>query len=138
MNKRLLIALILLGVFVIFILPGCTMSPNELMPERCTLPSGIACLDFTADSNQLQLRIQNSLGYSISIDSMKLIADNNEYVCVSEGSQEWEIANGQASDIQCMGSFKKGALDGQLDIRYTNLISQHSHQGQGVVYVKID
>ena len=48
------------------------LSPDKFLPERCTLPPGIACLDAKVTTSNVELIIQNSLGRDITLNSISL------------------------------------------------------------------
>jgi hypothetical protein len=48
------------------------LSPDKFLPERCTLPPGIACLDAKVTPTSVELIIQNSLGRDIILNSISL------------------------------------------------------------------
>ena len=48
------------------------LNPDRFLPEKCTLPSGLACLDFKGNTTQVTLVIQNSLGTDAANVSVRL------------------------------------------------------------------
>ena len=42
------------------------LSPDRFLPEKCTMPSGIACLDFTQSGDTVTLSVQNAAGFDMS------------------------------------------------------------------------
>ena len=41
------------------------LSPTKFIPEKCVLDPGMACLDFSVSTNQVELVISNSMGKDI-------------------------------------------------------------------------
>ena len=56
------------------------LSPDRFLPEQCTLPSGVACLDFTVTGNSsnptFNLIIQNSAGFDMGSVAVNLSNPN--------------------------------------------------------------
>jgi len=46
------------------------LSPEKFLPERCTFPPGVGCLDHKLTTTGLSLILQNSLGQDITISSI--------------------------------------------------------------------
>ena len=57
-----LIAIAAIGALAYF----GVLSPTEMLPERCKLPSGIACLDFKYDGAAIGMVIMNSAGFDMT------------------------------------------------------------------------
>ena len=120
------------------------LSPDQFLPERCTLPSGIGCLDFTGNNDQIQFRIQNSLGYNINVTSFTLTATGLTFDdCESGGEDNWIMNNGDAATIICevadpATEIPSGKLTADVLIEYTNMMSQLDHSRSGSVLLKIE
>lgn len=52
--------------------PPVDVSPTKFLDVHCTLPSGIACMDFKATPDYVIIIFQNSFGYPIQIKSINL------------------------------------------------------------------
>jgi uncharacterized protein (UPF0333 family) len=114
------------------------LSPNRFLPERCTLPSGIACLDHKASdsADTIQLQVQNGMG--VDLQNVTLTVPN----CAA--SNATDIANGmQASlvtgdcndDVLTVGS--KYTSDA-VTITYTNKDTGISHSKTGSLTTKVE
>ena len=122
------------------------LSPDQFLPERCTLPSGIGCLDFTGNSNEIQLRIQNSLGYNIVVTSFTLDAPEVTFDTCTNGTTgvtTWTMNNGDAATVICevadpATEIPSGKLTADVLIEYTNMMSQLDHSRSGSVLLKIE
>lgn len=64
-----LVVLVAVGALAYF----GVLSPDRFLPSKCTLQSGIACLDHSASSttNELNVVMQNSLGFDITISKIE-------------------------------------------------------------------
>src|SRR3989338_4347425 len=62
-----LVVLVAVGALAYF----GVLSPDRFLPNKCTLQAGIACLDHKATPTQIEVVIQNSLGYDIDEISVR-------------------------------------------------------------------
>ena len=117
----LLIVLVAVGALAYF----GVLSPDKFLPAKCLLQSGLACLDHKATANSLQFRVQNSLGYDITVDAVKALG------CTALGSQG-TLANGGAATwiLTCTNLGSK--YNGQVNVTYTvtETLIQHNNVGQ--------
>lgn len=122
-----LVVLVAIGALAYF----GVLNPDRFLPSKCTLQSGIACLDHKATAAQLVLRVQNSLGYDVTVDAVKA------QQCTALGSQG-TLANGAATTftLTCTNSGSK--YNGQANITYTNTETNIQHTNQGQVTTKIE
>lgn len=122
-----LVVLVAIGALAYF----GVLNPDRFLPSKCTLQSGIACLDHKATNTQLVLRVQNSLGYDVTVDGVKA------QQCTALGSQG-TLANGAAATytLTCTNSGSK--YNGQANITYTNTETNIQHTNQGQVTTKIE
>ena len=94
-----LVVLVAIGALAYF----GVLSPDQFLPNRCTFPSGIACVDyiavdeFGAGNGYITISIRNILGYDIknvifkasgctNTDSFGLIKNGQDAVQLSAGS----------------------------------------------------
>ena len=117
-----LVVLVAVGALAYF----GVLSPDKFLPAKCTLQSGIACIDHKATATSLVLRVQNSLGYDITVDAVKALQ------CTALGSQG-ALANGAAATytLVCVNS-GSSKYNGQANITYTvtDTLIQHNNVGQ--------
>ena len=79
-----LVVLVAIGALAYF----GVLSPDRFLPSKCTLQSGIACLDHKATATSLVIYVKNSLGYDLTVDAVKA------QQCTALGSQG-ALSNGQ-------------------------------------------
>ena len=114
-----LVVLVAIGALAYF----GVLNPDRFLPAKCTLPAGLACLDHKATATTLVLRVQNSLGYDINIDTAKALQCTCQSNPVAGGcdplSSVVNLANGQATTFNfvCVNSGSK--YNGQANITYT-------------------
>src|SRR3989338_6220967 len=54
------------------------LSPDKFLPERCTFPAGIDCIDkavITASTGDVQIALKNNIGHQIGIESASATDD---------------------------------------------------------------
>ena len=108
------------------------LSPDKFLPNKCSLPSGIACIDFEVrdiigpGSGEVYVVIRNGIGYDISTVS---IAASD---CTA-GTSVNLIRNGQRAYITAnactLASDKK--YSGDINITYTNADTGLVHKISG-------
>ena len=116
-----LVVLVAVGALAYF----GVLSPDKFLPAKCTLQSGIACIDHKATATSLVLRVQNSLGFDITVDAVKA------FQCTALGSQG-ALANGAAATYTLVCVNPGSKFNGQANITYTvtDTLIQHNNVGQ--------
>jgi hypothetical protein len=121
------------------------LSPDRFLPEKCTLPSGVACLDFTYDTtNGITVVIQNSAGF----DMQNVIVSINGTNCQDEEATDYGTGNnatltdGEQAEMHissgtCNQLFS-GKFKGELRIKYDNAQTGLTHTKVGELIMKID
>ena len=123
-----LVVLVAVGALAYF----GVLSPDRFLPNKCTFTAGIACLDNKVTASSMVLRVQNSLGYDITVDAVK--ADK----CTALGSQG-TLANGAQvtfPTLTCVIATTK--YSGQVNISYTNPDTGISHTNLGQITTKVE
>ena len=65
------------------------LSPNRFLPEKCTMPAGIACLDFVVSPTETILVISNSMGADITVNTLSVAnCSNNINTDMDNGDQK--------------------------------------------------
>ena len=124
-----LVVLVAIGALAYF----GVLSPDKFLPAKCTLQSGIACVDHKATATTLAIVVRNSLGYDVTVDSVKA------QQCTALGSQG-TLVNGASTPTQytltCVNSGSK--YNGNVNITFTNTDTSVQHTNQGQVTTKIE
>lgn len=133
-----LVVLVAIGALAYF----GVLSPDRFLPAKCTLQSGIACLDHKATANSLTIYVKNSLGYDLTVDSVK--ADQ----CTAQvPPPTTSLPNGgTATYILCCGASctpvsagnTGSKYNGNVNITYTNTDTNVQHTNQGQVTTRIE
>jgi membrane-bound inhibitor of C-type lysozyme len=122
-----LIVLVVIGALVSFDI----LSPDLLLPNKCTLPSGISCVDHKVSSTGISIVLRNSLGYDMS--SITVSTEN----CGTTSTPS-TIPNGEKATytISCSPSGTK--YRGQLNVTYTLSDTGLSHTARGSIISRIE
>jgi len=65
-------AILVVGVAIAALAYFGVLSPSRFLPNKCTMPSGVACIDYKVDATDVTMILQNSLGYTINVTSINL------------------------------------------------------------------
>ena len=126
-----LVVLVVIGVLAYF----GVLSPDRFLPSKCTLPSGIACLDHVASSTDLAIGVtlKNSLGYELSSVTVRASG------CTTADNQG-TMRNGDQRTFTPSGcTLTSGQrYSGQLNVTYTNADTGISHTAQGTIIAKVE
>ena len=126
-----LVVLVAVGALAYF----GVLSPDKFLPAKCTLQSGLVCLDHKATLTTLELVIQNSLGFDITVNNVKAAG------CTESGSKG-AVSNGGrltmlgASALTCVNSGSK--YNGELNVTYTITDTGVQHNNRGEITTRIE
>ena len=113
------------------------LSPDRFLPEKCTLPSGVACLDFTGTTSQVDLVIQNSAGFDMQTTTVFVNSTSANFACTDAGA-DGTLTDGEKDTFSCAGlTLSSGKFKGVLNIAYTNAQTGMAHTKQGELILKI-
>jgi uncharacterized protein (UPF0333 family) len=110
------------------------LSPDRFSPEKCTLPAGIACLDFRYTGTDIELSIQNGAGFDMS--GVTVTVNGTGCNAVNSGGSA-TLTNGQTDTYSITCSPSSGKFKGDVMFAYTNQQTGMTHSKQGEVIVKI-
>jgi hypothetical protein len=110
------------------------LSPDRFLPEKCTLPSGVACLDFTyAAGTGISMSIQNSGGFDMTGVSVTVNGTN----CNGIDSSHPTMADGEKQTFVVSCTPNSGKFKGAIIMDYTNSQTGMAHTKQGELILKI-
>lgn len=111
------------------------LSPDRFLPEKCTLPSGIACLDFASDGAGITVVLQNSMG----LDMQSLVVGLNGTGCVvsNQTSGPSALQNGQKGTFLFTCTPDSGKWRGIVTVTYLNPTTQLSHSKSGELVLAV-
>ncbi|MFH1682196.1 MAG: hypothetical protein ABIA37_00210, partial [Candidatus Woesearchaeota archaeon] len=111
------------------------LTPDRFLPEKCTMPSGIACLDFKYESGTgMQLVLSNGAGFDMTGISVAV----NGTGCEGSDNSTTSLSNGQTATYTVSCTPSAGKFKGNVDFAYTNQGTGMTHTKRGEVIVKID
>ncbi|MEK6946581.1 MAG: hypothetical protein AABX32_03150 [Nanoarchaeota archaeon] len=122
-----LVVLVAIGALAYF----GVLSPDRFLPSKCTLQSGIACVDHKATATSLTVYVKNSLGYDLTVDAVKA------QQCTALGSQG-ALTNGGAATYTLTCTNTGSKYNGNINITYTNTDTSVQHTNQGQITTKIE
>ncbi len=76
------------------------LNPDSLVPEKCTLVQGISCDDYQVQADQVQLRVSNGLGKTITIleaNAWSPQGQNPQYNCTATPNAD--LVNGGSTTL---------------------------------------
>ena len=110
------------------------LSPDRFLPEKCTMPSGIACLDFRYSGTALEMAMQNGAGFDMSNVSVSVDGTG----CIgSDTTTQTTLTNGQQATYTVTCSPDSGKLKAEVTMSYVNQETGMQHSKVGEVIVKI-
>ncbi|MFH1063875.1 MAG: hypothetical protein V1729_02225 [Candidatus Woesearchaeota archaeon] len=114
------------------------LSPDRFLPEKCTLPSGVACLDFTGTADSVTLVIQNSAGFDMNTVSVYVNSTTDNFACTDAGA-DGTLTDGEKDTFTCTPSpaLTSGKFKGALVIDYVNAQTTLAHSKAGEIILKI-
>jgi len=137
-----LVVLIVIGALAYF----GVLNPNILVPEKCTLQTGMSCKDYRVTSTKVTLDLQNGMGKGIIIRTINLTQSGSTGECVRQniGSTDGLIANGRdttlnincSAPLQNLGS--KIKLDVQVKYYFQDSNYLYNHTLGGEMLVKLE
>ena len=108
------------------------LSPDRFLPAKCNLQAGIACIDHKATAAALNVYMQNSLGYDVTITDLKANG------CTAQTGQSISFPNGQSytANMVCVNAGTK--YNGQFNVTFTNPTTGLAHTNQGQITTRIE
>ncbi|MBR9692197.1 hypothetical protein GOV06_05430 [Candidatus Woesearchaeota archaeon] len=110
------------------------LSPDRFLPEKCTMPSGIACIDFRYSGTAIEMAIQNGAGFDMTGIS---VAVNGTGCNAADNSTQTTLTNGQQATYSVTCSPASGKFKGDVTFAYTNQATSMAHTKVGEIIIKI-
>ncbi len=126
-----LVVLVAVGALAYF----GVLSPDNFLPNRCTLPAGIGCVDHKAVSadSTVSVVLRNGLGYDMS--GITVVAEG----CTGDDSDPATIANGATGTYALTTcTFSGSKYSGDLNVSYTLSDTGLSHKAVGSIVAKVE
>ena len=130
-----LVVLVAVGALAYF----GVLNPDRFLPSRCTLPAGIACIDFIAvnpfgvGNGYITVSIKNSLGYDISnvVFKASSCTDTDSISSIKNGQDPVQL-----SATSCTIS-SGGKYSGEINVSYTNADTGIAHTSRGSMTTRV-
>jgi len=109
------------------------LNADKFLPERCIMPSGIACLSHKATTDSVQVVLQNSLGQTMLVTNL-VVGDCSAYTSATS------IANGGKITFSLEGCSNGGAgtrLKTDINLTYRDEeVIYHTRYGELIAVVE--
>ncbi len=119
-----LVVLVAIGALAYF----GVLDPGKFLPSKCTMSAGLACTDHKATASSLDIVFRNSLGYDITVSSVKA------QQCTAQTGLTDSVANGDIKKYTFVCTNAGSKYNGQVNVTYTTPIDYgelpHTNQGQ--------
>ncbi len=125
-----LVVLVAIGALAYF----GVLSPDKFLPSKCTLPSGLACLDHKATSTGVTAVIQNGMGYDLTSVSVTF-KDCGTATGVTYGTI---LANGNKDTYIASCTLTGSKYSGDVNVSYTITETGLTHNKIGTITTKIE
>ncbi|MBI2655130.1 hypothetical protein HYX06_01765 [Candidatus Woesearchaeota archaeon] len=126
-----LIVITAIGVLAYF----GVLSPDNFLPEKCSLPSGMTCLDYRVESYRVLLVLQNSLGKTITVNNITVSGNNQG--CTDNESITLKLNEKAVFAVtQCSNGISGQKFKGNMSVSYT-IEGELSHDIKGTLKAKI-
>ena len=110
------------------------LSPDRFLPEKCTLPAGIACLDFRYTGTAIEMAIQNGGGFDMTNVS---VAVDGTGCTGTDSTTQTTLTNGQQATYSIACTPSSGKFKGTVTISYVNQETSMAHDKVGEIILKI-
>jgi len=100
-----LVVLVVIGALAYF----GVLNPQNLLPEKCTLPMGLYCRDHRVDGtlNTVNFRLENGMGEGIMIRDITITGEvfntcdaDDKTADTYNGITGWHLANGDSDSVK--------------------------------------
>ena len=112
------------------------LNTDSFLPNKCSLPSGILCLDYEVGTSSINLVLQNNFGEAIAIDRIDIAKKDSDSCSYT---QTVSLKN-NAKAIFILSYCNNGKIgekfDGEINVTYSKE-SFLSHQIRGNIHTKI-
>src|SRR3989344_731683 len=110
------------------------LSPDRFLPETCTLPAGISCLDQAAYSSidEIDVNLKNSLGMDITRITVDITGCTSSFSTPSLKNGGSVIAAPTGCTLTACQKYT-----GQINVSYSNSDTGVNHKIQGTLSMKV-
>ncbi|NQU78677.1 hypothetical protein HQ545_02820 [Candidatus Woesearchaeota archaeon] len=121
---------------LLILLAGCVTTINT-RPEKCILPPGVDCLEFSGSKSAITMILQNSAGFDMEEVSVHVTTTTAKYEC-NDIAGDAILKDGEKDTFTCAGlNLSEGLMKSILDIDYTNAQTILAHRKSGELNLEI-
>ncbi|MBR9677211.1 hypothetical protein GOV04_03650 [Candidatus Woesearchaeota archaeon] len=123
------------------------LSPDRFLPEKCTMPSGLACLDFTyndisgTNADNFTLVLKNSMGIDLTGVNITMNGTGCNVLGIPVGSAAINGDDSLVDSEQDLYDFNCGPTSGKfkgvVTVTYTNAQSGLRKTATGEIIAKV-
>ncbi len=138
-----LVILIMIGALAYFGI----LSPSKILPSRCNFGSELQCLDFQINSSGLKVRLKNSVGEPITVDTATVSTESpTAFTCIVSNSSLQGWISGGIKDItwNSCNSAAVGLIQGEkgkvfITVKYYSVSSGigYAKEVKGEIYSSV-
>ncbi|MCK5282956.1 MAG: hypothetical protein KAK00_06105 [Nanoarchaeota archaeon] len=123
--------------------PSDLKNGTQILPNRCTFPAGLDCIDIGYEQNGdllVNFAVKNNLGYSLSLADVNVLTNSGYFVCEAPDFPVDDIEYGDTIEFSmvCSGDLESDRLRADIYLYYTNLETGLEHKSRGEIYLNID
>lgn len=107
------------------------LSPNNFLPDQCSMMDGISCMDYSVSKDGVQLSLANNLGVTIENVQVEMSGD-----CSGQQSFE-QVENGGKMIANLCSDLPSGRFKGNITVTYFKEGESIQHTATGEVMAKI-
>ncbi len=128
-----LVVLVAIGALAYF----GVLSPDRFLPAKCTLPAGVACVDFNVGADTIDIVLRNGLGFDLENVIVKVSG------CSDSSATGVDLNNG-AQAIFTVGSTTSCGLtsgakfSGDINVSYKNKDTTLDHKVVGSLTGRVE
>jgi len=134
----LLVVLVAIGALAFF----GVLNPGQFLPDTCTMPPGIACIESQATTTGITLVLQNGLGDTMN----EAVATNGIYsatlsdgtVCTTPALASHASGDTETVVFTCAGLTTGSTVQADITLDYTLASSTLTHAKTGKVAMKVE
>lgn len=127
-----LVVLVAIGALAYF----GVLTPEKFLPNKCTLPAGIGCIDHKATSTGVTVVLRNGMGYDMSSVSVKI--EGCGVAASASSPNPTSIPNGDTGEYTADCTLTGSKFTGDLNVTYTLSDTGLSHTSRGSIITKIE
>lgn len=135
-----LVVLVIIGALGYF----GVLNPSNLVPEKCTMQTGLTCQDYKLEPDQTKFVFQNALGKQIEIVNASVRGIDDNGYCYNSSINK-KINNGEEAamtlgtcDTELTDTGRKYRADVEVVYHYTGTTGNFNHTSTGEILANME